>query len=143
MVDALQQYFTDNDDLQQDEVEDFISELMNNEFNTVVDDGSLPQVAQQVCVMFQQCEQGRLSEVREQILQLNKKKTSSGRAKATPAQTPQDDDEEDDEEEAMDCEGGSAGASVSSTAVNDHHQHHHHEEEEEEDDGWTVVRRKK
>lgn len=32
------------DELQQDEVEDFISELMNNEFDTVVDDGSLPQV---------------------------------------------------------------------------------------------------
>nr|AAH92688.1 Dt1p1a10l protein [Danio rerio]AAI65180.1 Dt1p1a10l protein [Danio rerio] len=77
MVDALQQYFTDNGDLQQDEVEDFISELMNNEFNTVVDDGSLPQVAQQVCGMFQQCEQGRLAEVREQILKLKQKKTSS------------------------------------------------------------------
>ncbi|XP_073765218.1 pre-rRNA-processing protein TSR2 homolog isoform X1 [Danio rerio] len=136
MVDALQQYFTDNGDLQQDEVEDFISELMNNEFNTVVDDGSLPQVAQQVCGMFQQCEQGRLAEVREQILKLKQKKTSSGRAKATPAQTPQDDDDDDDEEEAMDCEGGSAVASVSSTAVNDLHH------EEEEDDGWTVVRRK-
>uniref|UniRef100_A0A673GQY1 Pre-rRNA-processing protein TSR2 homolog n=1 Tax=Sinocyclocheilus rhinocerous TaxID=307959 RepID=A0A673GQY1_9TELE len=44
MVDALQQYFVDNDELQQDEVEDFISDLMNNEFDTVVDDGSLPQV---------------------------------------------------------------------------------------------------
>lgn len=31
-------------DLEQDEVEDFLSELMNNEFDTVVDDGSLPQV---------------------------------------------------------------------------------------------------
>lgn len=32
------------DDLQQSEVEDFISDLMNNEFDTMVDDGSLPQV---------------------------------------------------------------------------------------------------
>ena len=32
------------DDLEQDEVEDFLSDLMNNEFDTVVDDGSLPQV---------------------------------------------------------------------------------------------------
>lgn len=31
-------------DLQQYEVEDFIAELMDQEFNTVVDDGSLPQV---------------------------------------------------------------------------------------------------
>lgn len=32
------------DELLQEEVEDFMSELMNNEFDTVVDDGSLPQV---------------------------------------------------------------------------------------------------
>lgn len=31
-------------DLEQDEVEDFLSELMSNEFDTVVDDGSLPEV---------------------------------------------------------------------------------------------------
>lgn len=31
-------------DLEQYEVEDFISELMNNEFDTMVDDGSLPGV---------------------------------------------------------------------------------------------------
>lgn len=31
-------------DLEQEEVEDFLSEVMNNEFDTVVDDGSLPQV---------------------------------------------------------------------------------------------------
>ncbi len=37
------------DELQQDEVEDFISDLMNNEFDTVVDDGSLPQV----CFVFE------------------------------------------------------------------------------------------
>jgi len=71
MVDALQQYFNDNgqnrqmiptntvgyvlmcvcfptDELMQDEVEDFISHLMNNEFDTMVDDGSLPQV----CLLF-------------------------------------------------------------------------------------------
>lgn len=38
------------DELQQDEVEDFISDLMNNEFDTVVDDGSLPHV----CFVFEQ-----------------------------------------------------------------------------------------
>lgn len=60
----------------------------------------LTQVAQQVCEMFQQCQQDRLTEVREQIKQLIQKK-SAGRAKATPAKTPaaaDDDDESEDEE---------------------------------------------
>lgn len=32
-------------DLELDEVEDFLGELMTNEFDTVVEDGSLPQVS--------------------------------------------------------------------------------------------------
>ncbi|XP_073674695.1 pre-rRNA-processing protein TSR2 homolog [Garra rufa] len=144
MVDALQQYFIENDDLQQDEVEDFISELMNNEFDTVVDDGSLPQVAQKVCEMFQQCQQDRLKEVREQINQLIQKK-SAGRAKVTPAKTPaaaDDDDDEGEDEEAMECDGPADGPSVNSAAAQEHHLPQP-ANREEEDDGWTVVRKKK
>ncbi|XP_039508179.1 pre-rRNA-processing protein TSR2 homolog [Pimephales promelas] len=142
MVDALQQYFNDNDELMQDEVEDFISHLMNNEFDTMVDDGSLPQVAQKVCVMFQQCQQGKLTDVREQINQLILKK-SAGRAKATPAKTPDDDDDDDEceDEEAMDCAGGAEGPSVSSTAVME--QLPQDTSHQEQDDGWTLVCRKK
>ncbi|KAK7145599.1 hypothetical protein R3I93_013362 [Phoxinus phoxinus] len=140
MVDALQQYFNDNDELLQDEVEDFISHLMNNEFDTMVDDGSLPQVAQKVCVMFQQCQQGKLTDVREQINQLILKK-SAGRAKATPAKTPDDDeDKECEDEEAMDCDGGAEGPSVDSAAVMELPQD---TSQEEQDDGWTLVSRKK
>ncbi|XP_043101922.1 pre-rRNA-processing protein TSR2 homolog [Puntigrus tetrazona] len=139
MADALQQYFMENDELQQDEVEDFISDLMNNEFDTLVDDGSLPQVAQKVCEMFQQCQQDRLTEVKEQIKQLIRKK-SAGRAKATPAKTPAaEDDEDSEDEEAMECDGGAGGASVNGPVVKEQHLPPH----EEEDDGWTVVRRKK
>ncbi|XP_016392776.1 pre-rRNA-processing protein TSR2 homolog isoform X1 [Sinocyclocheilus rhinocerous] len=137
MVDALRQYFIDNDELQQDEVEDFISDLMNNEFDTVVDDGSLPQVAQQVCEMFQQCQQDRLTEVREQIKQLIQKK-SAGRAKATPAAAA-----DESQDEAMECDGGADGASVNGAAVKEQHLPPQAASHEEEDDGWTVVRRKK
>lgn len=61
---------------------------------------ALAQVAQKVCVMFQQCQQGKLTEVREQINQLVEKK-SAGRAKATPAKTPDDDDDECEDEEVQ------------------------------------------
>ncbi|KAB5567189.1 hypothetical protein PHYPO_G00229930 [Pangasianodon hypophthalmus] len=148
MVDAVQQYFHDNNDLEQDEVEDFLSELMNNEFDTVVDDGSLPQVAQKVCVMFQQCKQGKLAEVRQQISQLALKK-ASGRAKVTPIKSPTEDAEDsndDNDEESMECDEAGAGASVSSAAVKQQQQLSSSapaEEEEEEEDGWTVVRKKK
>ncbi|OWJ99545.1 TSR2 [Cervus elaphus hippelaphus] len=40
---AVEEYFFRNADLELDEVEDFLGELMMNEFDTVVEDGSLPQ----------------------------------------------------------------------------------------------------
>ncbi|XP_066500166.1 pre-rRNA-processing protein TSR2 homolog [Hoplias malabaricus] len=142
MVEAVQQYFQENRDLEQEEVEDFLSELMNNEFDTVVDDGSLPQVAQKVCGMFLQCQQGKLDEVRELIKKLDK---SSGRAKATLVKTPEEeesDDDGDDDDESMECDEAVAGASGNRAAVQEH-QHPAAPATEEEDDGWTVVRRRK
>ncbi|KAF4072560.1 hypothetical protein AMELA_G00264550 [Ameiurus melas] len=147
MVDAVQQYFHDNSDLEQDEVEDFLSELMNNEFDTVVDDGSLPQVAQKVCVMFQQCKQGKLAEVRQHIDKLALKK-ASGRAKVTPIKSTEDadDDGDCDNDESMECDEAGPGASVSSTAVKLQQQQPFSStptDKEEEEEGWTVVCRKK
>jgi len=53
--------------------------------------------------MFQQCQQGKLTDVREQINQLILKK-SAGRAKATPAKTPDDDDDDEEcEDEEVQC----------------------------------------
>ncbi|KAG7472678.1 hypothetical protein MATL_G00111420 [Megalops atlanticus] len=143
MVDAVQQYFHQNADLESYEVEDFLADLMNNEFDTVVDDGSLPQVALQVCQLFKQCEQGKLSEVRGQIAQLTQKK-NAGRAKATPVQTPADEEEEEESEEEdggepMECEGAAEGKPSAVPS----------KEKDPpppispEEDGWTVVRRKK
>ncbi|XP_041713022.1 pre-rRNA-processing protein TSR2 homolog isoform X2 [Coregonus clupeaformis] len=96
MVDVVQQYFHDNANLQPDEVEDYIADLMNNEFDTVVDDGSLPQVAQKVSQIFTQCQQGKLAEVKEQIAKLKKK--SAERAKVTPQPNNADGEESDGDE---------------------------------------------
>ncbi|NXE58073.1 TSR2 protein, partial [Casuarius casuarius] len=41
---ALQDFFQRNADLEPEEVEDFLAEVMDNEFDTVVEDGSLAQV---------------------------------------------------------------------------------------------------
>ncbi|KAF3840436.1 hypothetical protein F7725_006298 [Dissostichus mawsoni] len=113
MVDVVQQFFHDNADLQRGEVEDFLSDIMNQEFNTVVEDGSLPQ-------MFSQWQQGALQTLRNTIDSLSQKK--SERAKS-------DEDEEDEEPQVMECE--PSAPSVSRKA-----------DPPEEEDGWTVVKKK-
>lgn len=58
-----------------------------------------PQVAQKVCLIFQLCERGKLTDVREHISQLSQKKIA-GRAKAAPAG---DDDDEEASDDAEVC----------------------------------------
>ncbi|XP_012681589.2 pre-rRNA-processing protein TSR2 homolog [Clupea harengus] len=140
MVDAVQQYFHDNSDLQQYEVEDFISMLLNNEFDTMVDDGSLPQVAQQVCQMFKQCQQGKLEEVKGQINQLAQKK-SAGRVKATAVKSPEEEDiSDEDDPETMECDGA---AETSSKHTSPREAKPPTPPPDAVEDGWTVVRKKK
>ncbi|XP_029579804.1 pre-rRNA-processing protein TSR2 homolog [Salmo trutta] len=138
MVDVVQQYFHDNANLQPDEVEDYIADLMNNEFDTVVEDGSLPQVAQKVSQIFTQCQQGKLAEVKDQIVKLNKK--SAERAIVTPQPNAADDVESNgDETEFMECEAATSTNPPRSAAPKQTDQ----PQSQEENDGWTTVVRKK
>ncbi|KAJ8015869.1 hypothetical protein DPEC_G00001010 [Dallia pectoralis] len=137
MVDVLQQYFYDNANLQQDEVEDYIADLMDNEFDTVVDDGSLSQVAESISQIFMQCQQGHVAEVKDKIAKLNVKRAE--RAKVTPQPNAADEESEDDKTESMECE-TAVSANSSSSATN---QKDPSPQSQEEDDGWTTVVRKK
>ncbi|KAF7650448.1 hypothetical protein LDENG_00125880 [Lucifuga dentata] len=130
MVDVVQQYFHDNADLQPCEVEDFIAELMDQEFDTVVDDGSLPQVSGCLCHMFAQWQQGALQQLKQTVDKLTEKKAERAKVMAPPAQS---DEESEEETEAMECE--AAGSSAHKTEAPP--------PPSQDEDGWTVVRKKK
>ncbi|XP_078520682.1 pre-rRNA-processing protein TSR2 homolog [Lissotriton helveticus] len=159
MVGAVAEYFHSNADLEQYEVEEFLSELMNNEFDTLVEDGSLPEVAQQLCTFNRQCQRGEVAAMQERLAQLCQRKKHV-KVSAVQGQAPgqeEDDSEEEEEgdekeEEAMDCEEPpllvhvsypevtssgcpEATPQVDTTATDFH--------EAEAADGWTVVSRKK
>ncbi|NXA14996.1 TSR2 protein, partial [Sapayoa aenigma] len=55
---ALLDFFTQNADLEQEEVEEFLAEVMDNEFDTVVEDGSLQQVSQELLTLFSRVQRG-------------------------------------------------------------------------------------
>ncbi|KAM3618257.1 uncharacterized protein V6R79_018011 [Siganus canaliculatus] len=130
MVDVVQQYFHDNADLQQDEIEDFIAQLMDQEFNTVVDDGSLPEVSVKLLQMFSQWQQGALQQLQETINSLTQKKTQRVKVVAPPTQSDEDTDEDTQE---MDCEASSPSVGRKDPPP----------PPQDEEDGWTVVRKKK
>ncbi|XP_069065449.1 pre-rRNA-processing protein TSR2 homolog [Pleurodeles waltl] len=157
MVGAVAEYFHSNADLEQYEVEEFLSELMNTEFDTLVEDGSLPEVAQQLCTFSRQCQRGEVAAMQERLAQLCQRKKHvkvsavQGRA---PGQEEDDSEEEEDdeEEEAMDCEEPPSLVRVSSPEAASPGSHETTPkvdstetdfQEEAAADGWTVVRRKK
>ena len=55
MVDALVQWFNENENLEPYEVTEFLEQIINQEFNLIVDDGSTDQIGTTVCEFFQLC----------------------------------------------------------------------------------------
>ncbi|XP_018421007.1 PREDICTED: pre-rRNA-processing protein TSR2 homolog isoform X1 [Nanorana parkeri] len=150
MVGAVDQYFHTNSDLDQYEVEETLQAILNDEFDTVVEDGSLPQIAQLLCSLYSQCQRGDTAAVQQKIAELSQKKYNV-KANVQEVKPPEDEEEssDDDEEEAMDCEtstnSSSAVPNASSTPSTSEAGGHSRgpQELEQEPDGWTVVRRKK
>ncbi|XP_044161909.1 pre-rRNA-processing protein TSR2 homolog [Bufo gargarizans] len=141
MVGVVHEYFLTNADLEQYEVEETLQGMMNDEFDTMVEDGSLPAIAQQLCTFYSQCQRGDLTSVKEKIAQLSQKKYNVKEVRAEEEEEEEGSDEEGDE--AMDCETSTTTASTApgTSASGGHGQKS--EEGEPEADGWTVVRRKK
>uniref|UniRef100_A0A3P9I8B5 Pre-rRNA-processing protein TSR2 homolog n=1 Tax=Oryzias latipes TaxID=8090 RepID=A0A3P9I8B5_ORYLA len=128
MVDVVQQYFHDNADLQQYEVEDYLAVLLDQEFDTVVDDGSLPQVSLSLLQMYAHWQQGALELLKNSIQSLSLKKTQRAKVQAPPTSS-----DEDSGTETQEMEFGESQQS----------DRYHPPPPPQEEDGWTVVRRKK
>ncbi|XP_041347874.1 pre-rRNA-processing protein TSR2 homolog isoform X3 [Gigantopelta aegis] len=67
LVFATETWFTENENIESYEVEDFLEQVLNNEFDLLIDDGSLQEVASKICTYYALCQQGRDSDVRQRI----------------------------------------------------------------------------
>ncbi|KAG3272195.1 pre-rRNA-processing protein TSR2 homolog isoform X1 [Ictidomys tridecemlineatus] len=143
---AVEDYFIRNADLELDEVEDFLGELMTNEFDTVVEDGSLPQVSQQLQTMFHHFQKGDGAALREMASHITQKKCKV-KATALKAAKETDGDQDDaDSVEEMEVTATNDGATTDGVSPQPEPSDPNSQNIKEEDiveDGWTIVRRKK
>ncbi|XP_012603283.1 pre-rRNA-processing protein TSR2 homolog isoform X1 [Microcebus murinus] len=143
---AVEDYFIRNADLELDEVEDFLGELMTNEFDTVVEDGSLPQVSQQLQTMFYHFKRGDGASLREMASHITQRKC---RVTATALKTARETNEDEDdggsveEMEVSATNDGAATDGVCSQPEPSDPESQTIKEEDIVEDGWTIVRRKK
>ncbi|KAM7323763.1 hypothetical protein ACRRTK_017869 [Alexandromys fortis] len=85
-------------DLELEEVKDFLGEQMTTEFDTVVEDGSLPQVSQQLQTMFYHFQKGDGAALLELTSEIDQKKC---KVTATPGQTARETDVDEDEVDSV------------------------------------------
>nr|XP_008508112.1 PREDICTED: pre-rRNA-processing protein TSR2 homolog [Equus przewalskii] len=132
-------------DLELDEVEDFLGELMTNEFDTVVEDGSLPQVSQQLQTMFSHFQRGDRAALKEMASHITQRKC---KVRATALTTARETDEDEDADSVEEMEvtatnDGTATDGVCSQPEPSGQDSKTIKEEDIVEDGWTIVRRKK
>ncbi|XP_026517951.1 pre-rRNA-processing protein TSR2 homolog, partial [Terrapene carolina triunguis] len=87
--------------LEPDEVEDFLAEVLNNEFDTIIEDGSLAEVSQQLQSLFARCQRGEGPALTEAIARLTRRQQEVGRAaaQARPAEGSSSEEEEEERPE--------------------------------------------
>ncbi|XP_058905790.1 pre-rRNA-processing protein TSR2 homolog [Kogia breviceps] len=139
---AVEEYFFRNADLELDEVEDFLGELMTNEFDTVVEDGSLPQVSQQLQTMFHHFQRGDRAALKEMASLITQRKC---KVRATALTTAKETDEDDDANsvEEMEVAATNDEAATDGVCPQPGPDSQTIKEEDIVEDGWTIVRRKK
>ncbi|XP_003420417.2 pre-rRNA-processing protein TSR2 homolog [Loxodonta africana] len=142
--DAVQEYFSRNADLELDEVEDFLGELMTNEFDTVVEDGSLPQVSQQLQTMFHHFQRGDGAALREMASHITQRKCRVTATALTTARETDEDEDDADSMEEMEVTATNGGATTDGVCPQPEPSDLDSQKEEDiVEDGWTIVRRKK
>ncbi|XP_008070865.1 pre-rRNA-processing protein TSR2 homolog [Carlito syrichta] len=142
---AVEDYFMRNANLELDEVEDFLGELMTNEFDTVVEDGSLPQVSQQLQTMFHYFQRGDRTALKEMVSHITQRKYKVTATTLRTARQTEEDDDADSVEE-MEVTAMNDGAATDGACPQPEPSGPDAQTIKEEDiveDGWTIVRRKK
>ncbi|XP_061195396.1 pre-rRNA-processing protein TSR2 homolog [Saccostrea echinata] len=149
MITAVDQWFRENKDIEVYELDDFLADVMNTEFDTIVEDGSLSQISTLICRVYKLCCEGKEDEVREQVQCLPKAAVQNCSRVAG-----NDEEEDDNEEDSSDrqggsnlsqasCNGGLSNGTDNTSTQGGKEESKEEKMETEEEEGWTTVHRGK
>lgn len=143
LVDVIVQWYSENSGIEDYELEDFVTEILDNEFNAKVDDGSLLIICRKICSFFNLCNSGRSSEVVDEISKFMKPNIESYQ----PDQSDSDDDisiNTPSDDPVTNCNGQNYGNVVIENSIQNNFSNDNVESMDTDDinvenDGWTVV----
>ena len=137
MVLATVQWFSENKNLEFDEVEDFLLDTVNQEFDVLIDDGSVTETSKLICDFYRLCSRGDCEAELKSRLQalpkcdLSKCKVNEG-AEAL--------ENVDEKEENVEPNSNNADTTTTNDNVGKDEQP---KPEEQDPDGWTMVKPRK
>jgi len=137
MVSATVQWFSENKNLQFEEVEDFLVDIVNQEFNVFIDDGSVTETSKLVCDFYRLCSSTSSrgdceAELKRRLQALPKCDLSKCKVDEE-AEALEDVDEE---EENVEQNSNNADTTTTNDSMDIDEQP---KPEEQDPDGWTVV----
>ena len=137
MIDAVVQWFGENENLEPYEVTEFLETILNQEFNLVVDDGSTDEIGTTICDFYQLCICSNKSndEILGKIHSLPKCDLSRCRILDGNEETCQNQDQLEQQMDSMQVENSESSSHQNNTTETP--------KLEVDPDGWVVVGRKK
>jgi len=150
LIGATETWMTENQGIEPEELADFYQDVLWNEFDTIVDDGSLIHVAKTICDYQSRIKRGQKAEVEAAIRE--PPKVVHNVSIAPDDDDDDDDDDNDDGDDNTPRGGGVQNGRTDATDVADDKAELMEVDgdedgtpaaaaEEEEDDGWTTVKK--
>ncbi|XP_033102920.1 pre-rRNA-processing protein TSR2 homolog [Anneissia japonica] len=143
-VGAIWQWFQENDDIEPEELEDFLGDILNTEFDTIAEDGSSSQICKKICKFFALYKSGDHSSILKEIHEVPKARLEGC------AEAPGQDDGDDDQDKTNDVSQHNCEAMMSNFSLENgkdsapaNNESTKETDNKEEDDGWTVIKRGK
>ncbi|KAJ7372020.1 rRNA accumulation- protein [Desmophyllum pertusum] len=119
MVNVINQVLRENDTIENYELEDYIEEILFNEFHTMVEDGSLPKVVQKLCTFQRLWKEGNTTQIQQEISSAPiQKLTPCVKNKATASDSDSDDDDDVGEGTQVMCNGHHKDDRTDSSTMN-------------------------
>lgn len=131
------EYCTGNVKIDQDDLQEKMEEIMDQEFDALCEDGSIPQICSNLVRYLQLCKEGKYAEIEAELSKLPQKQNwLMPNAKITYKSMNDDSSDDETSSDEMDVDMEAAGPSGNSRNKKE-------DDFVEPEEGWTTVRKKK
>ncbi|ESO95835.1 hypothetical protein LOTGIDRAFT_231994 [Lottia gigantea] len=145
LVYATETWFNENSNIDPLECEEFLEDVLNHEFDLIVDDGSLTEIARKICDFYKLCKEKRFDDIKQEIQKFPVAQVQNCQKVESDDDCEEDEEIEDDSTQPSTSQPSTLPsnqtASHSHSDLNQNLNNNENAMETEEDDGWTVVRK--